>query len=115
VGSHSGVAVLAKGWAIRSTRRLAVKVHGNAVWAFHCGAGHSALPRNETPKQRCRGLSQQGAVCCEWPSPLQARQRRCGSPRQRPKGWLVSVPGRRCASWQGLRPLPARRALPATL
>lgn len=27
---HSGVAVLAKGWAIAGARRLAVKRHGNA-------------------------------------------------------------------------------------
>ncbi|TDJ28769.1 MAG: hypothetical protein E2O61_13980 [Gammaproteobacteria bacterium] len=31
---------------------------------------------------------------------------------ERPAGCLVSVHGLRCASWQGLRPLPARRALP---
>ena len=47
--------------------------------------------------------------------PWQARQRRRRAARERPKGWPVSAPGRRCASWQGLRPLPARRALPGTL
>ena len=48
-------------------------------------------------------------------SPCQTRQHRCGAPRKRPSGWLVSAPGRRCVPCQGLRPLAAERALPGTL
>ena len=48
-------------------------------------------------------------------SPWQARQRGGRASRERPSGWPVSAPGQRCTSWQGLRPLPARRALPGTL
>ena len=48
-------------------------------------------------------------------SPWQARQRGGRASRERPSGGSVSAPGRRCASWQGRRPLPARRALPGTL
>ena len=47
--------------------------------------------------------------------PWQARQRGGRASRERPSGWPVSAPGQRCTSWQGLRPLPARRALPGTL
>lgn len=45
-------------------------------------------------------------------SPWQALQRGSRAPRERPVGWFVSVHGHRCTSWKGLRPLPARRALP---
>ena len=48
-------------------------------------------------------------------SPWQARQRRGRVSRERPSGWPVSTPGPRCTSCQGLRPLPARRALPGVL
>ena len=46
--------------------------------------------------------------------PWQARQRGGRVSRERPSGGSVSAPGPRCASWQGLPPLPARRALPGT-
>ncbi len=46
--------------------------------------------------------------------PLQGLQRRVGSSGSLPLGEPASGRPRRCASWQGRRPFPARRALRST-